>query len=216
MSPLSSPIQALIFDYGGVIMRTESQEPRRRLAQRLGLSTEELYRAVFDSDAIQLVELGQLTALQCGRQVLAGFGLHSEEEISSFWREFFGGDALDTELVAHIRRWRRSHKTALLSNFSNNLHDYVHNRLGIGDCFDEIIVSAQVGLRKPDPRIYQLALERLQVRAHEAVFVDDMPINVQGALSVGMRGIHFTTRQALLAQLETLLGENTCSTVVRQ
>jgi len=214
MPASSSSIRALIFDYGGVIMRTQSQEPRRRLAERLGVSTEELYRAVFDSEAIKRVELGKLTALECGQEVLTRFGLDSEEEIHGFWSEFFSGDALDGQLVAHIRHWRRHYKTALLSNFAGNLRDYVHSRLGIGDCFDEIIVSARVGLRKPDPRIYQLALQRLQVEAHEAVFVDDMLVNVEGALAVGLRAIRFTSRQALLTELETLLGGNSCSTVV--
>jgi epoxide hydrolase-like predicted phosphatase len=214
MSTSSSSIRALIFDYGGVIMRTESHEPRRRLANRLGVTTEELYGAVFDSEAIRLVELGQLTALECGQEVLARFGLDSEEEIHGFWSEFFGGDALDGQLVAHIRRWRGHYKIALLSNFAGNLRDYVHNTLGIGDCFDEIIVSARVGLRKPDPRIYRLALQRLKVEAHQAVFVDDMLVNVEGAVAVGLHAIRFTSRQALLTELETLLGGNSCSTVV--
>jgi epoxide hydrolase-like predicted phosphatase len=216
MQPSSSPIRALIFDYGGVLMRTQSQEPRRQLARRLGFTVEELYHAVFDNEAIELVELGQLTAFQCGQEVLARFGLRSEEEIRDFWSQFFGGDALDTVLVGHIRHWRRSYKTALLSNFGDSLHDYVHNTLGIADCFDEIIVSARVGLRKPDPRIYELALNRLQVRAHEAVFIDDMAVNVEGAMSLGMRGIHFTTRQALLAELETVLGDSAWGMEVRQ
>ena len=214
MHPSSLPIRALIFDYGGVLVRTQSVEPRRRLARRLGLTAEELCHAVFDSDAIKLAELGHLSALQCGRELGASFGLRSEQEISSFWGEFFGGDVLDTELVEHIRRWRRSYKTALLSNFTSSLHDHVQNELGIDDCFDEIIVSARVGLRKPDPRIYRLVLNRLQVKPHEAVFVDDMPVNVQGALSVGLRAIQFTTRQALLSQLETWLGNNTYHTEV--
>jgi len=214
MPATPSAIRALIFDYGGVIMRTQSDEPRRRLADRLGVTAEELYSAVFDSEAIRRVELGQLTALECGQEVLAQFGLSSEKEIDRFWREFFSGDALDSELVAHIRRWRRCYKIALLSNFAGNLDDHVHNKLGIGDCFDEIIVSARVGLRKPDVRIYQLALERLQVEADEAVFVDDMRANVEGASAAGMRAIHFTSRQALLTELETLLGRSSCGTVV--
>jgi putative hydrolase of the HAD superfamily len=211
MQRSSSSIRALIFDYGGVLMRTKSQEPRRRLACRLGMTTEELYRTVFDNEVIKLAEVGQMSAQQLGREIGARLGLRSDEEIGQFWGEFFGGDVLDTGLVAQIRRWRRTYKTALLSNFAGNLHDHLRDKLGIAHCFDEIIISAQVGLRKPDPRIYELAAERLQVEPHEAVFVDDMAVNVKGAQSVGMHAIHFTSPKALLAELDRLLGQDTCS-----
>jgi putative hydrolase of the HAD superfamily len=209
MQPPSSPIRALIFDYGGVLMRTQSQEPRRRLARRLGMTPEELYRSVFDNEVIRLAEVGKVSPRQLGREIGARLGLRSDEEIRRFWDEFFSGDALDTELVAQIRRWRGTYKTALLSNFSGDLLKHLRDTLGITDCFDDIIISAQVGLRKPDPRIYALAAERLQVEPHEAVFVDDMAINVEGALSVGMHGVHFSTPESMLTELEGLLDQDT-------
>lgn len=208
MSTSSSRSRALIFDYGGVIMRTDSQQGRLRLARRFGMSTAALSEAVFGNEFIELAELGQLSARQFGRHVGAQFGLHSDAEISAFWDEFFGDDVLDTALVERIRHWRRTHKTALLSNFSDSLLDYVHNRLGIGDCFDEIIVSACVGLRKPDRRIYELALQRLQVEPHHALFVDDMEVNVEGARAAGLHAIRFTHREAMLAEIEEWLNSH--------
>ena len=207
MLPSSSAIGALIFDYGGVLMRTHSQEPRRQLAARLGLSPQELYNTVFAHEAVQRAELGVLSSEECGRQIGQALGLNSREEVHAFWREFFAGDVLDTVLVEHIRRWHRRFKTALLSNFTESLPEYVRNDLGLGDCFNEIIVSASAGIRKPDPAIYELVLERLRVAPHQAIFVDDMPVNVQGAQSVGMHGILFTSREALLEELRNLLGD---------
>jgi putative hydrolase of the HAD superfamily len=66
---------------------------------------------------------------------------------------------------------------------------------------DEIIISAEEGIAKPDPRIFRIAAERLGVRPQEAVFVDDRPENVQGARAVGMRGIQFETREQTIADV---------------
>jgi HAD superfamily hydrolase (TIGR01509 family) len=66
---------------------------------------------------------------------------------------------------------------------------------------DDILISAEVGLAKPDPRIYRLAAERLGVRPDEAVFVDDFAANVEGARAVGMRAIHFRPELDLRAAL---------------
>jgi epoxide hydrolase-like predicted phosphatase len=102
---------------------------------------------------------------------------------------------------------RGRYKTALLSNASASFAELLHTKFGLGDCFDVIIVSALVGMMKPDPGIYHLVLERLHVAPYEAVFVDDMQENVEGAAAVGMHAIHFTTRDALLSELEALLGK---------
>jgi len=203
----SHPIKALIFDFGGVLIRTESQEPRKRLAKRLGLSPEELYAIILDGEATRLAELGRISSQERWERAAEALGLNSAEECLAVIREFFSGDVLDTELVERIRHWRARYKTALLSNFSDRLLDFVENELGLDDCFDAIIVSALVGVRKPDPAIYRLALDRLQVAPHEAVFIDDMRANVEGAASIGMHAIQFTTRDALFAELRTLLGE---------
>lgn len=207
MQTSSHPIKALIFDFGGVLIRTESQEPRKRLAKRLGLSPEELYAIIFDGEATRLAELGRISSQERWERAAEALGLNSAEECLAVIREFFSGDVLDTELVERIRRWRARYKIALLSNFSDRLLDFVENELGMDDCFDAIIVSALVGVRKPDPAIYRLALDRLQVAPHEAVLIDDMRANVEGAASIGMHAIQFTTRDALLAELRTFLGE---------
>ncbi len=203
----SPSVKALIFDFGGVLVRTESQEPRRQVAERLGLSPEELYAIVFESEASILAELGRLSSRDRWQRVSDLLGLQSAEECTAVMREFFSGDALDTELVGCIRRMRGRYKTALLSNFTGSLPRLIENEYGLGDCFDAIIVSALVGMRKPDPAIYRLTLERLQVAPEEAVFVDDMSENVQAAAALGIHAIQFTSREALCAELSTLLGD---------
>ena len=71
--------------------------------------------------------------------------------------------------------------------------------------FDHIIVSADVGLIKPDPRIYQLSLERVGCQAHEAIFIDDRKINIDAAQALGIKGILFKSKAKTIATLSRIL-----------
>ncbi|MGH2621083.1 MAG: HAD-IA family hydrolase, partial [Anaerolineales bacterium] len=75
----------------------------------------------------------------------------------------------------------------------------------IADAFDKLIISAEVGLAKPDPRIYRLALEGLGVEAGQAIFVDDFPENLEAAAALGMHPVHFENRTQAQQQVESLL-----------
>ncbi len=200
-------IKAVIFDFGGVLMRMENPEPRRQLAEQLGMSMQELEDIVYQGEESRLAEVGSISSHDRWLRVTARLGLDSPDAWRTFPRQFFEGEELDVELVDYVRRLRKSHKTALLSNASDSLDDYVREELGLGDAFDLIIISALVGLKKPDPEIYALTLNRLQVAADEAIFVDDIQENVEGAASVGIHAIRFDTRAALMADLTALLGQ---------
>lgn len=198
-------IKALIFDFGGVLMRTMSQEPRDRLAAQFGLSREQLLSIVFDSQESQLEQLGRLSPGARWQRLAQDLGLQSQEELQAFQTEFFSADALDTELIAYLRRMRGPYRTALLSNAWANLADWLRDRFHMDDCFDVIVVSAAVHMMKPDPAIYHYTLSQLQVAPQEAVFVDDSPRNVAAAAALGIHAIQFTTREAVLEELAALL-----------
>lgn len=198
-------IKALIFDFGGVLLRTMSQEPRDRLAAKFGLSRQELLSIVFDSQESQLEQLGRLSPGARWQRLAQDLRLKSQEELRAFQTEFFSADALDTELVAYLRRMRGPYKTALLSNAWANLAEWLRDRFRIDDCFDVIVISALVHMMKPDPAIYHYTLSQLQVAPQEAVFVDDTLPNVEAAAALGIHAIQFTTREAVLQELDALL-----------
>jgi epoxide hydrolase-like predicted phosphatase len=198
-------IKALIFDFGGVLMRTMSQDPRERLAARFGLSLHELYTIVFDSEESTLEQMGRLSSDARWRRLAQDLGLKSEEEVQAFTTEFFSADVLDTELIAYLRRMHGRYKTALLSNAWANLGEWLRDRFHMDDCFDVIVISAVVHMMKPDPAIYLHTLNELQVASQEAVFVDDSRPNVEAAVALGIHAIQFTTREAVLEELEALL-----------
>ncbi len=205
MAKRAHSIKALIFDFGGVLMRTMSHEPRERLAARLGLSRKELNALVFDSEESRLEQMGQLSADTRWQRVQRELGLRSQEELEAFTTEFFSADALDGELLAYLRRMRGRYKTALLSNAFANLGDWLRDRFHMDDCFDVVVISALVHMMKPDPAIYRHTLRELQVEPGEAVFVDDSLPNVEAAAALGIHAIRFTSREAVLREIAALL-----------
>jgi putative hydrolase of the HAD superfamily len=93
----------------------------------------------------------------------------------------------------------------LLSNAWDNLRTNIESVLKIADAFDEMIISAEVGVAKPDPRIFHYAIERLGVPMGEAVFVDDFTENVEAARSEGLFAIHFQEPDQARRELVRLL-----------
>jgi len=186
-----------------VILRTEYQAPREHLAERLNLSYEDLVHIVFESETARRAALGEITEDQHWQSVAAKLG-RSDTQIGGLRDEFFGGDVLDRGLLDFIRGLRRARRTGLLSNGWLDLRKYlVKNR--IQDAFDSIVISAEVGMLKPDPRVYQLALKELNAGPKEAVFVDDTPANVQAAAELGMCGVLFTSAEQTRREVEKAL-----------
>ncbi len=199
-------IRALISDFGGVLMRTRSDGSRRALEQRLGLPPNTIEARVFSSDLSVKGMCGEVSEAELwrtlGRELdLPRFGLTWQE----LQAEFFAEDFLDEELTALIRSVRPGLKTGLISNAWDGLREVLQTRVPIADAFDVIVVSAEEKIAKPDPRIYQLALERLGVQATEAIFLDDFIENIRAANALGLIGIHFQSSAQAQQDIRVLL-----------
>lgn len=199
---MPKPIKALIFDVGGVLVRTQDLAPRRKLAAELGLSLREIYQVVFGSETWDQAQLGRIVAADHWEAVGQHLGLTWPDGTNAFRAAFFAGDRLDRDLIALISQLRGRYKTALLSNNPSSLRQSLAIEWRIpADTFDVIVISAEEGVMKPDPEIFRIALARLNVAPHEAIFVDDFVENVEGARSLGIEAIHFTSPEALMTEL---------------
>jgi epoxide hydrolase-like predicted phosphatase len=197
-------ISAVIWDLGGVLVRTEDQEPRQSLANSLRVRRSELEEAVFSGESGARAQRGELGVEEHWQNVGRQFGLDAPG-LREFQQKFWGGDRVDGELVDYIRSLRGSYKTGLLSNAFGDLREYLTTVWKFADAFDDLLISSEVGLVKPDPAIYRLALQRLGVASDQAVFIDDMPVNVDGARRVGMHAIRFLSPAQARAELGRLI-----------
>lgn len=198
------PIRAVIFDLGGVLLRTEDRAPREQLARSLGMTYDELSQLIFNSESARSATLGKITKQAHWVKVRDMLKL-SRDEFTRVSPAFWGGDKMDENLIAYLRSLRSKYRTALLSNAWDDLRENIESRWKIADAFDEIIISSEIGIAKPDPLIYRIALERLGVDPEEVVFVDDFIENVEAARSVGMIGIHFTSPEQARLELNNLI-----------
>ena len=194
-------IRAVIWDMGGVLVRTEDMTPRDHLAQCYGMALKELYTLVFDSEAAVKATRGELPESAVWEYVAKRLNL-GPNELAAFMKEFWAGDNIDAELYQFVKGLRTKFKTGLLSNAWSEAHAVLDSRFHMLDVFDVLIFSAEVHLAKPDPRIYQLILRKLGVQPEEAIFVDDFQANIDAAIALGIHGVHFEnslqSRQAVL------------------
>jgi putative hydrolase of the HAD superfamily len=196
-------IKAVFFDFGGVIARTEYQAPRQHLAERLGMEYEDLEKLVFAGPSSLKASVGEMSAEAHWGVVIKRLK-RPASETETIRDEFFAGDVIDREIVDYLRSLRSDYFVGLISNAWPDLRDYITEQK-IDEAFDHMVISAEVGVMKPEARIYQIALEQGGVSPNEAVFVDDFYENIEGCQAVGMHGIHFQNPEQALGDLKQLL-----------
>ncbi|MEE8308071.1 MAG: HAD-IA family hydrolase, partial [Gammaproteobacteria bacterium] len=125
-----------------------------------------------------------------------------------FMEEFYAGDRFYPQMANAVRGLQSRYQVALLSNASPNQASRVRESFGfdIHAEFDVYVNSALVGLRKPDPAIFELTLEQLGVAPQQAIFLDDLIYNVDAARELGIHTVQVVDPETSLAELEALLG----------
>ncbi len=191
-------MKAVVLDWGGVLALEPTEEARARVSALCGHA----------ADGFEAVWAAHRLAYDC-----------AELTAAEYWRRTGLGDdaALEAVLAADADAWSRPNlglvgwpaelkaagfRTGLLSNMPREIWE----RLGpafepwLAPC-DELTLSFELGIGKPDERIYRHCLARLGVEPHEALFVDDRAENVEAARAVGMEAVRYTSVDALREEL---------------
>ena len=195
-------IRLIVSDFGGVICTFDYRIFCERLARRTGRTTDEVFALVFDGDLQVAFEAGALSGPDYHRKVMGL--LQTEMSYDEFFRIY--GDIF-TEVPPTcdlLRRLAARYPLYLLSD-TNEIHfGYVRQTVEVVRLFEQCVVSYEVGVLKPDPRIYQEVLRRSGLPAEACVFIDDRPGNVEGARRVGMQALLFQSAERCAADLESL------------
>jgi putative hydrolase of the HAD superfamily len=199
---MASDIEAIVFDFGGVMVPFDQLDSFQEQEARLGLQSGSLAEILWRSPDWRLAEVGAITDEEYWRRTGARLGLHTPVAIRDFVQVLFRDTKADRRMADLVRRLRGRYRTGLLSNASDILPTLLRERYGLDGLFDVKVISALVGLAKPDPAIYRLALERLDTVPEATVFVDDYELNVAAAAELGIRAIHFVGYEALITALE--------------
>jgi len=208
LAPLPD-IRAVIFDWGGVMERSPDDAYvagwERRLALEPGTLPEVLWGKVW-----RQLEVGAITNDDFRQHIADRLGLPDAEAAGRFVKEFYTDDRFNPETVAAARALRGRYKVALLTNAWSGQDDLIREQFGLDvhTEFDVYVNSAYVGLRKPDPVIFHLTLDQLDVAPQQAILLDDLLRNVDSARALGIHTVQFVDPVTSLAELEALLGHS--------
>jgi HAD superfamily hydrolase (TIGR01509 family) len=196
--------RVIVFDFGGVLMRTTDYQPRRRWDERLGLPYGTVERTVHGSAVWQQAQLGQISPTDYWQAVGDRLALRPND-LTTFATDYYSGDTLDQALIAHVRQLRADGVTvALLSNDSAELRPRLAT-LGIATLFDPLLISAEIGVAKPSAECFHKLLAALQRPAEQVLFIDDNAENIVSAASLGILTLHYTLGTDVPAYIKAAL-----------
>ena len=191
-------VKAIIFDCFGVIVGQGFEHTYSMAGGDPDQDRE------FINDMLRKSDHGMITDDYFRNGMAQKIGVSAEQ-----WHEsVLAAEQPDKELLSYIKSLRKHYKTAVLSNANHGTLDRKIGPQVLKECFDVVVVSADVGMVKPDPNIYLHTAELLGVEPQECIFIDDIDALVGGAQAVGMQAILYTGLKQLRTELETLLAKS--------
>lgn len=199
-------IRATFWDCGGVLLTNGWDEhARKRVVEHFGLNFDEFEQRhpkandLWERGKIDIHEYLQETVFYVPRAF-------SEDEFFSKMRDV--SQVLYPATIEFLRKLRaqgtQENSTYMLSNESRELMEYRIPTFGLEGLFDAYLVSAYIGLRKPEAAFFQCALDLSQRRPEECVFIDDREENLENACKLGIHGIRMTSPEQVIAELRRL------------
>jgi epoxide hydrolase-like predicted phosphatase len=201
-------IRAVVFDIGGVLEYTPDEAQGRaskKWTVLLGLDEE----ALFSGPMLPLWTGGSLG--KCTEQdIMNGLREHigmTPEQIDGLWADiwldYLGSP--NTELMTYFSNLRPKYRTAILSNSFVGAREREQAAYGFEDMVEFIIYSHEVGLQKPDPAVFQLLCDRLNLPPAEIVYLDDVDVHVNAARAHGIHAVQFIENSQAIAEIEAIL-----------
>jgi epoxide hydrolase-like predicted phosphatase len=195
--------RGLLVDYGGVLT-TNLFDSFRAFCDLEGLEPETIVKRFReDRECRQLLielETGKLAEERFEPQFAEKIGVSPDGLIE----RLMAGSRPEESMVAAVRRARAAGiRTGLISNSWGTRR---YDRDQLAQLFDGVVLSGEVGIRKPAPEIYKLGAEGIGLEPEDCVFVDDLPFNLTPAAELGMATVHHVASERTIAELERLLG----------
>ena len=202
--PASMRIRAVAFDLGGVFFPWPDREYFTRWEERLRLQRGSLDALLWHGPDIEAANVGALSAEEYFSRCAFRLGT-SEGVVREMIEHAFAPEIVDEELVTFARSLRPRLRVAALTNTWSFGRRLAGER-GIADLFDVFVGSAEAGVRKPDSRVFELLLRKLELQAAEVAFVDDTRENLESARSLGFPVIEHLSTARTIRELEQLIG----------
>ena len=175
-------VEVVFFDVGGVLLDMSGQERRSIWARRLGISEAALEQAVWD--AVGFRTKRDLPAI--GDRLVERLEIE-HQQVPGLLGDFSAHWVRNEELAEFLISLRPTSRLAVIGNIPSSGRFAFETVLHLDDIFEAMFLSGELGVDKPDPRIYEVACRTMNVDPRHAIFVDDRLENVEGARAIGIR-----------------------------
>jgi HAD superfamily hydrolase (TIGR01549 family) len=197
----STPVEVLVFDMGHVFVDFVWSEVCQGFCDRANMRPEQ-FKEVLAYVGSLGYESGKINTDEFVKALNEKLSLSmTVQEFDAVWNFGFHENQ---EMAALLQELGKSYPLYLLSNTNESHYGFLQKTFRVDRHFKETILSHEVGFTKPDPRIYQVVLDRSGLPAGKHLFVDDLERNIQAARKIGMKGIHFVGIDDLKQKLAEL------------
>jgi len=201
-------IKTILFDFGGVIYHTPSMNWMFRWKKLLHLNDQpelmEMLTNPNESNLVQDMCLGKISEDHIW-DLLADKWSVKPDLIRNLQGRMSSRRNLNKPMMALMDRLNKSYQTAILSNAGDQARGLMESTFHLDQYVEEIIISAEEGVIKPDHKIYQIAMDRLKATPDTSLFIDDYLPNIEAARAFGMQAIHHTANQSTFEKVQIFL-----------
>jgi len=201
-------IATILFDFGGVIYQIPDLTWVIKLQDMLGITLEpdvvELLENPNESSLMRDICLGEISEDRIWVAVVERWRI-KPRVFRHIRRKFISRRHCNKPLVRYLKKLGQSYKTGILSNAGLQTRSLMEDVFHLDRYVDDIIISAEEKLIKPDQRIYQVAMDRLDAEPETTLFLDDLPVNVEAARDLGMKAVQFLNTQQAILEINAIL-----------
>ena len=201
-------IKSILFDFGGVIYMTPDLKWMKRWKNVLGIDDApeilELVENPNESEVMRDICLGRISEESTWEYIAEKWHI-KPQLIHCIRQSVFSKRQLNKPMVDFIQEMHQSYQTGILSNAGDQTRHLMEEVLHLDSYVDDIIISAEEGLIKPDKRIFQIAMDRVDTTPDTTIFLDDYLVNVEAAREFGMKAVHFINNEQAFNDIRAYL-----------
>jgi len=188
----------IICDLGNVLVNFDHNIAVRKILPYTKKGRNDIYNLFFDSDLTKLYEEGKLSSEEFFHRVKEALDLEIDKDIFfPIWNDIFFQTPLNKEIHNLLKKFKQYYKLIMISNLNESHFLFLKDRLDIFGIFDKLLLSYEVGYRKPAPEIYQKAIDFAKTAPSRAFYIDDRKDLVEAASRLGIRSMVFDGEETL-------------------
>jgi len=198
---------AILCDLGNVLINFDHRIAVRKILCCTPKKEEDIYQLFFDSGLTKLFEEGKITSVDFFNRVNDSLRLNMDQDaFYSIWDDIFFETPLNIKMQNFLRSQKKRYKLVMISNINEHHFNFLKKKMPVFSEFDILILSYEIGFRKPAHQIYDAALKSADTVALKAFYIDDRPDLIEAASKLGIKGMAFTGEEAFEKITQELSG----------